>query len=105
MKNLQQEYKMEPQWTKQISSEVVCNFFYVFFVVYAIIAVISLIGLIGVFSFLKVPKANIGVAGFQAVLALAIATTQMLFLYLICDRALKPGATEKKESFFDGKKH
>ena len=91
---------MEPQWTKQISSDVVCNFFYVFFVIYAIIAVISLIGLIGVFSFLKVPKANLGVAGFQAVIALALATTQMLFLYLICDRALKPGAeAEKKEAF------
>lgn len=91
---------MEPQWTKQISSEVICNFFYVFFVVYAVIAVISLVGLIGVFSFLKVPKANIGATGLQAVLALAIATTQMLFLYLICDRALKPGVdAEKKEAF------
>ena len=91
---------MEPEWTKQISSEVVCNFFYVFFVVYAVFAVISLVGLIGVFSFLKVPKANLGAMGFQAVLTLAIVTTQMLFLYLICDRALKPAvAEEKKEAF------
>ena len=91
---------MEPQWTKQISSETVCNFFYVFFVVYAVIAALSLISLIGVFSFLKVPKGNVGVAGLQAVIALALATTQMLFLYLICDRALKPGAeAEKKEGF------
>ncbi len=100
MKNLGQEYKMEPQWTKQISSEIICNFFYVFFVVYAIIAVISLIGFVGIFTFLKVPKANVGVAGFQAILALSIATTQMLFLYLICDRALKPSLeAEKKEAF------
>lgn len=91
---------MEPQWTKQISSEVVCNFFYVFFVVYAVIAAISLITLIGVFSFLKLPKGNVGAAGLQAFIALSLATTQMLFLYLICDRALKPGAeAEKKEGF------
>ena len=91
---------MEPQWTKQISSEVVCNFFWIFYVVYAVIAVFALIGLVGVFSFLKVPKAQLGVAGLQGLIALALATTQMLFLYLICDRALKPGAeVEKKEAF------
>lgn len=88
---------MEPQWTKQISSEIVCNFFYVFFVVYAVIAVVSLVGLIGVFTFLKVPKANLGVAGLQAFIALALATSQMLFLYLICDRALKPSAEAEKQ--------
>ena len=94
---------MEPQWAKQISSEVVCNFFYVFFVVYAVIAVVSFVGLIGVFTFLKVPKGQVGVAGLQGLIALALATTQMLFLYLICDRALKPGAeAEKKEAFKNG---
>lgn len=91
---------MEPQWTKQISSEIVCNFFYVFFVVYAVIAVIALIGIIGVFSFLKVPKAQLGAIGIQGLIGLALATTQMLFLYLICDRALKPSAeAEKKEGY------
>ena len=85
---------------KQISSELVCNFFYVFFVVYATIAVISLIGVIGIFTFLKVPKGQLGAIGIQGLIGLALATTQMLFLYLICDRALKPSAeTEKKEGF------
>jgi hypothetical protein len=92
---------MEPQWTKQISSETVCNFFYVFFVTYAVIAVISLIGVIGVFTFLKVPKGQLGAIGIQSLVGLALATTQMLFLYLICDRALKPSAeAEKKEGFY-----
>lgn len=91
---------MEPQWTKQISSEIVCNFFYVFFVVYAAIAVIALVGIIGVFSFLKVPKAQMGALGIQGLIGLALATTQMLFLYLICDRALKPSVeAEKKEGY------
>jgi uncharacterized membrane protein len=91
---------MEPQWTKQISSETVCNFFYVFYVIYAVIAVVSLIGVIGVFTFLKVPKGQVGAIGIQSLIGLALATTQMLFLYLICDRALKPSAeAEKKEGF------
>jgi uncharacterized membrane protein len=91
---------MEPQWTKQISSETVCNFFYVFFVTYAVIAVISLIGVIGVFTFLKVPKGQVGAMGIQGLIGLALATTQMLFLYLICDRALKPAAVAEKEGFY-----
>ncbi len=91
---------MEPQWMKQISNELVCSFFYVFFVVYAVIAVISLVGVIGIFTFLKVPKGQLGAIGIQGLIGLALATTQMLFLYLICDRALKPGAAaEQKESF------
>ena len=85
---------------KQISNELVCNFFYVFFVVYGVIAVISLVGVIGIFTFLKVPKGQLGAIGIQGLIGLALATTQMLFLYLICDRALKPGAVvEQKESF------
>ena len=92
---------MEPQWTKQIPSETICNFFYIFYMVYAVIAVISLIGLIGVFTFLKVPKGQIGALGIQSLIGLALATTQMLFLYLICDRALKPAAVAdaEKEGF------
>ena len=93
---------MEPQWTKQISSEIVCNFFYVFFVVYAVIAVIALVGIIGVFSFLKVPKAQVGALGMQGLIGLAMASTQMLFLYLICDRALKPSAEAEKKEGFNG---
>jgi hypothetical protein len=88
---------MEPQWMKQISNELVCNFFYVFFVVYAVIAVISLVGVIGIFTFLKVPKGQLGAIGIQGLIGLALATTQMLFLYLICDRALKPGAAAAPE--------
>ena len=31
---------MEPNWTKNIPSSTVCNFFYMFFVVYAVIFVV-----------------------------------------------------------------
>jgi hypothetical protein len=36
------------------------------------------------------------VNGFTAFIGLAIVTTQFLFFYLICDRALKPGSPVKK---------
>ena len=91
---------MEPDWTKKISNETICNFFYVFFVINAVLAVVSLVALIGIFTFLKVPKGQVAAAGLQGLITLAIVTTQMLFLYLICDRALKPSVeAEKREAF------
>ena len=82
---------------KQISNESICNFFYVFFVVYAVFAVLSLVSFIGVFTFMKVPKGLMVSHGVQAFISLGIATTMMLFLYLICDRALAPKKKEKRE--------
>jgi len=87
---------METEWMKQISNESICNFFYVFFVVYAVFAVLSLVSFVGVFTFMKVPKGLLVSHGVQAFISLGIATTMMLFLYLICDRALGP-KKEKKE--------
>jgi hypothetical protein len=87
---------MEPDWTKKISSETVCNFFYGFFLVYAFLAVISLLGLISIFVFAsKLPKGIVITQSIYALVTLGIATTMALFHYLICDRALKPGATAK----------
>jgi hypothetical protein len=89
---------MEPQWTKQISSDVVCNFFYAFFVIYAIFAVISLLGLVGLFVFAsKLPKSVLITQSVYAVVTLGLATTMALFHYLICDRALKPGVKPTSE--------
>jgi hypothetical protein len=88
---------MEPNWTKQISSDTVCNFFYAFFVVYAVFAVISLLGLVGLFVFAsKMPKGVLITQSLYAVVTLGLATTMALFHYLICDRALKPGSGSAK---------
>ena len=88
---------MEPNWTKQISSDTVCNFFYAFFVIYAIFAVISLLGLVGLFVFAsKMPKGVLITQSLYAVVTLGLATTMALFHYLICDRALKPGSANTK---------
>ena len=90
---------MEAEWMKQISNESICNFFYIFFVVYAVFAVLSLVSFVGVFSFMKVPTGLLIAHGIQAFITLGIATTLMLFLYLICDRALLPSAPRKREGF------
>ena len=86
---------MEPQWTKNISSETVCNFFYAFFVIYALFAVISVLGLISLFVFAsKLPKSVVITQGLYGVVTLGLATTMALFHYLVCDRALKPGSVK-----------
>lgn len=81
---------MEPEFTKGISNDVVCNFFYAFFVINAILVGLSILGLVGVLAYLKAPKGMMVAQSFYAVLVIALAATQMLFHYLICDRALKP---------------
>ncbi len=80
---------MEPEWTKGISSEVVCNFFYVFFMVYAVVAIFSIFALVSLF-FMNLPKNVMIGFGIQSTLMLAIATVTALFHYLVCSRALLP---------------
>ena len=100
---------MEPQWTKSISSAVVCDFFYFFFILYAIILVVSVVGVILALVNIKLPKSLLLVNGLTMGLGLTITTVQVLFFYLICDRALKPGIAEHaaksiEEAFADKKK-
>lgn len=86
---------MEPNWTRSISNETVCNFFYIFFVVYAIFAAVSLVGFVSLF-FMKLPKNIIVANGFVTLVTMGLATTMALFNYLVCDRALKPGSVVVK---------
>jgi hypothetical protein len=85
---------MEPEFTKQIPSSTVCNFFYIFFVIYAVITALSLIATIGLFGMAK-KLGGAGIAsGIGYMFMMALAGTQALFFYLICDRALLKGAVE-----------
>ncbi len=87
---------MEPDWTKKISNDTVCNFFYAFFMVYAFLAVVSLLGLVSIFVFAsKLPKGIVITQSVYALVTLGLATTMALFHYLVCDRALKPGSGAK----------
>ena len=86
---------MEAEWTKNIPTTWVCNFFYAFFTVYATFAVLTFFGFIGLF-FMNLPKNQLVVAAMQSFLMLGIAATTALFHYLVCSRALLnsiPGRT------------
>jgi hypothetical protein len=89
---------MEPEWTKAISSEVVCNFFYFFYVVYAVLAVFAVFSLVALY-FTNLPKNMLMVSGIQGILMLAIATTGALFHYLVCARALLPSIGGMKREY------
>ncbi len=79
---------MEPEWTKAISSETICNFFYVFFVIYAVLAGLLIIYIVGlVINFKKLAAVGLPVF-FQAIFIFGLAVVQLLFHYLICSRAL-----------------
>lgn len=85
---------MEPEFTKRIPSSTVCNFFYIFYVAYAVITVLALITTIGLFGMTKKLGAAGIASGLGYLLMTALAATQALFFYLICDRALLKGVAE-----------
>lgn len=80
---------MEPQWTKTISSETVCNFFYFFFVLYAVLAIFTVFSLVALF-FMDLPKNMLVAATVQGLLVAGVTTATALFHYLVCARALLP---------------
>jgi hypothetical protein len=78
------------QWTDKIPSSVVCNFFYVFFIIYSLLAGLSLVGGIVIFTTTKMTFGALLANMFSVILSFGISITLALFLYLICERALKP---------------
>ena len=81
-----------PQWTDKIPNNVICNYFYVFFMIFAVWAAISLIGGVWIFATTKMPLGLLVAFIFNILLSFGISATSALFLYLICERALKPSA-------------
>jgi len=86
---------MEPQrkkqWSDAISDVVLCDYFYIFFVIFSIFAALSLLG--GIYMFTMSNKMSLQMllaVVFNTVMTFGISCTSALFLYLICDRALKP---------------
>ena len=86
-----------PQWTDKIPSTVVCNYFYVFFIIFAVYAAISLLGGVYIFATSKMSVGILIGVIFNILLSFGISATSALFLYLICDRALKPGMLMAKK--------
>lgn len=82
-----------PQWTNKISDNVLCGYFYVFFVVFSVWAGLSLLGGIWIFATSKLSLGALIAIIFNIILSFGISATSALFLYLICERALKPVQT------------
>ncbi len=86
-----------PQWTDKISDNVICSYFGVFSMVYAILAAITLLGGILLFTMIKMPFTVLLKHSFTNIVVFGLAITQALFLYLICERALKPSMASRKQ--------
>jgi len=91
----------DPVWTDKISNKVVCGYFYIFFLIFSVWAGLSLLGGIYIFSISKMSPGQLMYILFNIILSFGISATSALFLYLICERALKP--SEDQDSFQDGK--
>ena len=79
---------MEPQWTKEISSNAICTTYYAIFIIYAVIGVITVLGTIGLLTYFKFPKGMAVGYGFYGIVTAALAFVMSLFQYLVCSRAL-----------------
>ncbi len=84
-----------PQWTDKISDNLLCNYFYVFFVIFSVWAGLSLLGGVWIFATTKMSFGMLIGVIFNILLSFGISATSALFLYLICERALKPSLAGK----------
>jgi hypothetical protein len=84
-------------WTDKIADSTLCDYFYFFFVLFAIWAAVSLLGGIFIFATTKLPLQMLIVMTFNILLSFGISATSSLFLYLICERALKPAIASQSQ--------
>jgi hypothetical protein len=77
--------KTEPDWTKSISNETVCSYFYVLFFIVSAVAAIAVF--FDLSLAVKRPAAGLGLL-LRSVPTLVIAILNSLFIYIICARSL-----------------
>jgi len=90
---------MEPDWTKQIQSTTICNTYYGFFIVYTVLFGVGVLNSAYTMFFLKgmAPLVKFSLVLLN-VLFSALAVTLVLFMYLMCDRALlAPGMNNQNK--------
>ena len=75
----------EPSWTKSISNETICTYFYVMFFLIAALAGLGV--LVDLMVLVQKPKIG-GMMLLRSLPGFAIAILQALFLYIICARSL-----------------
>lgn len=81
-----------PQWTDPIADTTLCGYFYVFFVIYSVLAALAVVGAVYMLATTKITGGLVGIVLFSKLISIGILGTTALFLYLICERALKPAA-------------
>ena len=84
-------------WMDSIADSTLCGYFYVFFVIFSVWAGLSLLGGIWIFATTKMSVGILISIIFNILLSFGISATSALFLYLICERALKPSLASKKQ--------
>jgi len=89
-----------PQWTDSISNSTLCDYFYIFFVIFSVWAGLSLLAGIWVFSSSKMTLGMLVAVIINIILSFGISATSALFLYLICERALKPALQSSSREGF-----
>jgi len=83
---------MEPEWTKGITNNTICNTYYLVFVFSAVVGVLAVISAF-VIPFLSGMSPTMKIMqGLGLVLQGLIAAFLALIAYLLCDRALKPNS-------------
>ena len=87
------------QWTDTIPNNVLCGYFYVFFVIFAVWAALSLVGGVWIYATTKLTFGVLVAIIFNILLSFGISATSALFLYLICERALKPSMKESANDY------
>lgn len=75
----------EADWTKSISNETICQYFYVIFFIIAVFVGIILLG--DIYLIYKNPRIGFSVL-LRSLPTLALAVTNGLFMYIMCARAL-----------------
>ena len=78
----------EPSWTKQISSEQVCSFFYAFAIIYGVIGVLGVSMAVWSLFFSKIARSIVLPYLIHILITSSLAFVTALFHYLVCTRAL-----------------
>lgn len=84
-----------PDWTDAIADSTLCGYFYVFFVIFSVLAGLSVLSAIYMFATTKITGGLVLAVLLAKLINFGISATAALFLYLICERALKPSKSSQ----------
>jgi hypothetical protein len=80
----------EPEWTKRIPNWLICDWFYFFFILNLIVVLALMVTIVGTAMSSSMPKTVRASQLFMMIVQMLASGTSTLFLYVLCDRSLKP---------------